>query len=130
MKGQFATEMLTIVVIGLFIIIPLFYFSLFHSSQAASQIVATDAVNSIANTADYLYSLGNQSATTIIIKIPESIVSTAIINKTILLKLQTTAGVQDVFAITKANITGFLPNKTGDYQIKLQNLGNRINITG
>ena len=121
--------MLTIVGVGLAIILPLFYFSLFYSSQATAQVLASDAVNSIAYSADYLYSLGNQSATTLRIRLPEGIANSAVGSKTILLKLNTTAGTTDVFAVTKANVTGSLPKKSGYYLIKLQNVNSAINIS-
>jgi len=129
MKGQAATELLTLIGIGLLIIIPLFYFTLLHSSQSTSQLLATDAVNTIANNADYLYSLGNQSATTVNVRLPEGLVSASVKGKAIILKLSTSAGVTDVFAVTKANLTGSLPAASGNYLIKLQNINSIINIS-
>ena len=129
MKSQIATELLTIAVIGIIITTTLFYLTLYHSSQSASQVLATSAVNTIANSADYLYSIGNQSSITLTLKFPEGIVNTSIVNKTIILKLSTSAGITDIFAVTKANLAGLLPNVSGIYRIKLQNIDNLIKIS-
>ena len=129
MKSQIATELLTIVVIGIITTTSLFYLTLYHSSQSTSQILATSAVNTIANSADYLYSIGNQSSITLTLKFPEGIVNTSIVNKTIILKLSTSAGITDIFAVTKANLAGSLPNVSGIYRIKLQNIDNLIKIS-
>lgn len=129
MRGQAATEMLTVISIGLLIVIPLFYITLFNSSQSTSQIIASETVNKVASSADYVYALGNESSINLNVRIPPEIVSGLVGSKTILLKLRTNAGTTDIFALTKANVTGTLPTSSGNYLIKLKNINSTINIS-
>jgi hypothetical protein len=76
-------------------------------------------VNSLANAADYVYSLGVGSQTHILITIPDGVTDIIITDKTILFKLETSSGTTDVIAFTKANVTGNIPTSPGYYSILL-----------
>ncbi len=129
MKSQVATEFLTIVSISIIILIPIVYFSFFYSYETTTLAQSQKAVKNIAETADYIYSLGNGSQTKIQISIPQSVVGSSVSDYTINLKISNRAGVSDVIAIIKANVTGSIPNSTGVYSINLQNVDGVVVIS-
>jgi len=119
MKGQVATEYLTIVGIGLFIVTIVFYYTITYSSESVSVNQAKEAADTIAKAADYVYSVGVGSQTTIVINLPNRIVESHIKNKEILFKLGLKSGITDVYSITKGEVSGALPIRHGRHYITL-----------
>ncbi|MHA1872854.1 MAG: hypothetical protein ACTSVB_01960 [Candidatus Heimdallarchaeaceae archaeon] len=119
MKGQVATEYLTIVGIGLFIVTIVFYYTITYSSESVSVNQAKEATDTIANAADYVYSMGVGSQTTIVINLPNRIVESHVENKEILFKLGLKSGITDVYSITKGEVSGSLPTRHGRHYITL-----------
>jgi len=119
MKGQVATEYLTIVGIGLFIVTIVFYYTITYSSESVSVNQAKEAADTIAKASDYVYSMGVGSQTTIVINLPNRIVESHVENKEILFKLGLKSGITDVYSITKGEVSGALPTRHGRHYITL-----------
>ena len=117
MKSQVALEYLIVASIAIAIILPIFYYSFTYSSGSVSFSQAQDAVNTLAKAADYVYSLGVGSKTRVSIIIPNNVVSSSVTDKRILLKIRTSAGVSDMVAFTKANVSGSIPTSYGYYNM-------------
>ncbi len=119
MKGQVATEYLMIIGIGLFIVTIVFYYTITYSSESVSVSQAKEAADTIAKAADYVYSMGVGSQTTVVINLPYRIIESHVENKEILFKLTLKSGITDVYSITKGDVSGTLPIRHGRHYITL-----------
>ena len=129
MKAQVATEFLVIVSFALIILIPIIYYSFFYSYESTAASETQRAARTIADAADYVYSLGNGTTTNVRISIPAGVVGGLVLDHTINYKISTSAGVSDVIAITRAEIAGVIPNKTGVYNVNIQNSNGLVVIS-
>lgn len=128
MKSQTALEYLMLITLGMVIVIPVFYYSLTYSSDAIKNEQAQDAVNTLAKTADYVYSLGVGSSAKVLITIPQNVKNSSVEGKVILIKLELSSGVTDIKATTKANVTGGIPTVAGTYTMFLNMTGTMVEI--
>ena len=128
MKSQAALEYLLLMGLALAVIIPVFYYSLTHSSDSIAVSQAQNAVSTLAKTADYVYSLGIGSSSKVLITIPENIVESSIQNKTVLLRLKISSGISDIKALTKADVTGSIPTLSGNYNMFVNMTGSQVEI--
>lgn len=128
-KAQAAFDYMMIAAFSLAMIIPIFYYAVTYSSDSITTAQAQDAVNTIAKTADNTYALGEGSLSRIQVNIPSGVQSASVANNTVLLRVRTTSGTSDIFAVTRSPISGTLPTKTGSYFIITNNTGPFINVT-
>jgi len=132
MRAQSSFEYMGIVVIVLIALVPLsgIVFNQSETSNRAKQ--AEIAVNSIASTADALYSQGPDAKTTLNINLPAGYISkeSYIANNTILLTYTTPLGKQTAVARTAANITGGFSSGFGFKIFTLKIISGQVNITG
>ncbi|MBI2084715.1 MAG: hypothetical protein HYT70_03855 [Candidatus Aenigmarchaeota archaeon] len=130
MKSQVALEYLFVIGLVTMIILPIFYFSTTNSLDSVRVSQAQDTVDALAKASDYVYSLGVGSSEKISIIIPDGVLESSVQNKTILLRLQLSSGVSDMKAVTKANVTGSVPNATGTYNVIVNMTGSYVEIRG
>lgn len=129
MKSQISLEYLIVASIILFLIATVFYYSLRYSSESVIFSQAQDAVNTIANTADNIYSLGTGSTQRVLVFIPQNVVNSTIKDNVISLKLKLGTGESDVFAFTKAKVYGNLTSiSSGYHYIQINNTESGVNI--
>ena len=105
MKSQISTEYLLILGLIFIFIIPLFYYSMQEASLSIRINQASDAVVTIAKTADSLYALGNGSKDKLILNLPKGINSFQISNKEIIMKLNHKNATSDIIAISRVPVT-------------------------
>ena len=100
-----------------------------ETSTRAQQ--AQIAINSIASTADNLYSQGPGAKTTLNVIVPPgySQSGSSIGNDQIIFSINTPGGYMDVIAITKANISGSPPTSPGLKTIVLETIEGYVNIS-
>ena len=131
MKGQSSIEYL--VIIGIVIIAISVVANLAWQENEISTRVykANIAVNSIASTADNLYAQGPGSKTTLHVIVPSGYSSSgsSIGNKQIVFSVNTPGGDMDIFAVTKANISGSPPTGPGMKIIVLETIEGYVNIS-
>lgn len=128
-KGQAAFDYMMIAAFSLAMIIPVFYYAVTYSTDSITTAQAQDAVNTIAKTADNTYALGEGSLSRTQVTIPSGVQSSSIANNTVLIRLRTTSGVSDIFALTRAPVIGSIPTTAGSYFIITNNTGPSINVS-
>jgi len=132
MKAQIAVEYVMIVSIGLIIILigSPYLFKTFTAYSDENRIsLAKNTVHKIGESADMVFSQGQPAKMKIEVNIPEGIESVSFENKTILFKLKTSSGVNDVFYNTIPQLTGNLPIKSGNYYLSVAAYQDGVNIS-
>ena len=134
MKLQIATEYLIIVSFSLMVLIP-YVIYLYSASQQyqeqASLSIASENVKKIGEACDWVYLQGESAKLTLKIVIPKNVESISFLNKTIVWKVRTSAGLSDVYYNCLSNVTGNLPVKEGEYFVSVEAFsgGVKINVT-
>jgi len=132
MKAQIATEYLIIVSFALMVLIP-YVLYLQNVSQNFSEdnslTVASNSVQKIGQTVDWVYSQGEPAKLKIQIFVPNNVKSISLASKTITWKVRTSAGISDIYYTTAANLTGNLPSTSGYYNILVQATESGVNLS-
>lgn len=132
MKAQVAIEYLAI--IGLVLVaISLSAAYIWQQNEITTKVQqAVIAVNTISAAADNLYAQGPGAKTTIDVFFPSGYDSSLsyVSDNYIILKIYTAAGYTDVLAITKANVTGSLPEEDGLKVLTLETINGYVQISG
>jgi hypothetical protein len=132
MKAQSAVEYLVIVGIGLIILTPILYYSnkSFQNYKEDSNILAAKTtVDKIGENVDWVYSQGYPSRVQIRVYIPENVESTSLVDRTVLIKMESTSGAKDVFYETIGDMQGSIPTKSGFYFLSLVAMDGYVNVT-
>ncbi len=116
-KGQSSVEQLIMSGLGIIFVVIFFViaFSFTNDSTRVSQ--AQDAVNKLASSADYVYSLGPGSREQVHVYIPNGLEFANVSGNTIHMRISLTSGMADVYANTEANIAGLIPEFSGAQDI-------------
>ena len=123
MKAQVALEYMIIVAIVVAFVIPVWAYLSTVQTQTGMELsisYAKNAVKKIADAADLVYSQGPPARINILVYIPASVEYASITNGTIKLGIRTTAGVSDIFAVSRAELNGTLPTSEGSYWITVE----------
>jgi uncharacterized protein (UPF0333 family) len=128
MKAQVSVELLLILVLFLGVITPLFYFTFSQSADEIKLSKAEHALDSIAKSADYVYSLDEGTKTQIEIELPDGILNSTISGKTIAYNIETRSGTTDVFSISISNLYGALPVKSSAHIVTLEHTDTGVRI--
>jgi len=132
MKAQVAVEYMIIVGVGLIMIFLSvnYLLGLFQSYSDENKIsLAKNSVYKIGENADLVFSQGPPAKVRVEIYIPESVQEISFSNKTVLFKVKTSSGVNDIFYNSIPQIIGILPIKSGQYYISLTSDQNYVNIS-
>lgn len=112
-KGQTSIEQLLITGISLTFIALLFYVSMTFVSDNIRITQANDAIMKLKNAADYVYSTGPGSKTTVLLIIPEGVQFINASGKRIDMRFSISSGESDAFVNTKANVNGTITTTGG-----------------
>lgn len=123
MKAQSAIEYLILISILLFMLIPILYYSNYQSTSVLNLNDAQDAVQTLAKTADYVYSLGPGTSSIALITIPRGASKSIVREKEVILNM---SAYGEVVGISKANLTGNFSYSPGTYNIKVTALDNGL----
>jgi type II secretory pathway pseudopilin PulG len=130
-RGQAALEYIMIIAFAALLLVPFVYYSFVSSQENTRVLQATQAVNEIAKAADYVWSQGYGSRTTVRVFIPLGVnysgsyigrpsgSGPTVESKEINLNVLTSAGTSDIFAPTKGPVKGFWPTNTGTYLLTI-----------
>ncbi len=129
MKSQAAIEYLVMVGVGLLAVTVLFFYARTYSLDSLAINQARETVDAIAQAVDHVYSLGPGSTTRIQVKIPTNVINRSISNNEILFRVSTRSGVSDVWALTRANVTGTLPSGSGTFYITVTMGNQSVNLS-
>lgn len=116
-KGQASLEQMVITGIGIGFIAVIFYLSLNFANDNVRISQAQDAVDKLAKSADYVYSLGPGTKDKVEVYMPDGIIFANLSSHTIHIRISLSSGRADVFANTKAALTGSLPQNSGPQEI-------------
>ena len=131
MKAQAAAEYLVIIAIALTILVPLILYSsqsLISYKEDVKVTTARNVVNKLAESANWVYSQGPPARLTVNVCIPEGVQEISL-NKILMFKMKTSAGITDVYRETIATLNGSIPSKSGCYFISLVAHEDYVNIT-
>jgi len=132
MKVQMATEYLIIVSFALMVLIPYILYIYSASQQYQEQsflTIASQSVKKIGEACDWIYLQGEPAKLTIKITIPRNVVNISFLNKTILWKVKTSAGISDIYYNCLANVSGYLPSREGEYFVVVEAVRGGVNIS-
>ena len=119
-QGQVSMEYILLVGLLLVILIPLFYYSLHKSSESISRSQAEDAVKSLAQAADEVYSLSPGTKKFVWVSIPGGVQGAQINGSEITLAVNIFDVTSDVNARSKAVVVGSIPLEKGTYRIPVE----------
>ena len=122
-RAQASSEYIIIVgfVVGITIPLMLVYFT--FANNVNNQIISAQLeqiAQSIIDSADTVYFLGEPSQTTLKVYLPTGIKSVQIINKAINYKIMTSNGINDIVYVSSADLTGLLPISAGVHFITVK----------
>jgi len=132
MKLQAALEYLLIVGVVLALLIPIWVHVSTSQNEASGDLAlsyANAAVGKLREYADMVQAQGPPAKVTAIVYFPSGLESASLVNATILLKVRTYAGLNDVYATSRANLTGALPQKDGNFLFTVEAMGSNVSIT-
>ena len=132
MKLQVATEYLIIVSFALMVLIPYILYLYAVSQQYQEQsflTIASESIKKIGEACDWVYLQGEPSRLTVKVIVPKNVENILFLNRTILWKVRSSAGISDIYYICLANVTGYLPNKEGEYFVIVKATKGGVNIS-
>lgn len=121
-RGQVSIEYLMIIGLLLLVTIPLFVYAFIEVKRNIQMNHADDAVHTIANAADTVYSLGPGSKKYVWITMPGGVTQTLVNETEVSMKLYIFGGESDVFAKTKPTVIGSIPSSEGPHRIAVEAL--------
>lgn len=133
-KAQSAFEFLGVALIGMLLFVPLFFIALDllggRSFEAALGKART-ASSSLADSADALCLQPEGSKTEVLVSVPEFVDAdnSSIANKTVKFALRYKDRLEFVFATTRCDVNGTLPNRSGTYIFEVKRESALVNIT-
>lgn len=121
-RGQVGIEYIMIVGAILIITIPLFFYAIYETNYKVRLNQADDAVHTLSNSADTVYSMGPGSKKYVWISIPSGVTSSLVNEREITLTLSIFGGSSDIVGTSKAVMVGSVPSDTGTYRIAVEAL--------
>lgn len=120
--GQSSVEYVLIVGLILVILVPLFAYSINKVNSEIKVNQADDAVTTVANSADIVYSLGPGTKKFVQITIPGGVVSSLVNGTLVQLQMHIYGSTSDFYDTTIAPVSGELPIEKGTYTISIEAL--------
>jgi uncharacterized protein (UPF0333 family) len=122
MKAQSSVEYMMVLAILIIIVLPLLYYAMNQLTNSIKINNADETVNVLANAADSVYALGEGSRKYVWINMPSGIENAYMNNNLINIDLNVFGGISNIYAKTKANLTGVLPISKGTYRVVIEML--------
>ena len=119
-RGQAAMEYIILISLLFIFLIPVVYYSLTESNNSIRVSQLDNAVNKVAKVADEVYAIGPGAQDIAIITLPIGVESIAVGNHSINLVTHMFGGLDEVNAITVAEVNGSMPIREGTYRILLK----------
>jgi len=130
--GQVAFEYMIIVATVLVFLVPIWAYVSGIQMQAEAELSLSYAKNTaeqIADTAGLVYTQGPPAKVDMRVYIPSGVEDINIINRTVVLRVRTTAGVSDVFSISIAEMNGTIPTQEGTYIVTIEAMDGFVQIS-
>jgi uncharacterized protein (UPF0333 family) len=117
-KGQASLEQLLITALMLTVVGVLFFMAMTYSADTLRAMQAKDAVDKMAKTADYVYSLGPGYKQSARLTFPDNTQLFNASGKRIWVSIPLSSGTEDVYANTRATVFGSLRSMTGTQDVQ------------
>jgi hypothetical protein len=131
-KGQVATEYLIVVAFALLVIIPYALYLQGVTLDFARDndlSVASNDVQRIGQTADWVFSQGPPSKMVLSVTIPSGVENISFVGRTMNWRMEVGSGHSDIYYNSVAPLNGSLPTVSGYYNILVSATGSGVNIT-
>ncbi len=122
MRAQVSIEYIFLVGIIILITVPLFFYGISEANNNVRINQADDAISTLANAADTVYSLGPGSRKYVWISIPSGVRYTSVNGSMLLIQLSIFGGSTDVEHYSKAALVGSIPSAKGTYRMSVEAL--------
>lgn len=122
LKAQASVEYLFIIAILMLFLVPAAHYSTDKAVTDFSLDEAQVSLNELARAADMVYAMGPGTKAYAWLTIPNSATSTNVSGKEIVVTTAFGGANSDLFAMTKANLTGSIPGTPGTYKISAEAL--------
>ena len=132
MRAQVAFEYMVIVGMVMLFLIPMWIYISGVQQGASSQIsisYAENAVNKIVSHADLVNSQGPPAKITSTLYIPPGVQEINFVDTTVHLRLLTSDGQMDILGVANVNITGTLPTREGNYQLRVEAVAGGVSVS-
>nr|MBA4405479.1 hypothetical protein [Nanoarchaeum sp.] len=123
-RGQAAFEYMILVGALLVVLIPLFHYVSYYSSQNVKVEKLEDAVQTLGKTSDALYAFGPGNKDYVMISLPGGITETRVSGTEILIKVNIFGDISDFYYTTKGPVTGSIPAEQGQFEMEIEILEN------
>lgn len=123
MKAQIAFEFLVIVGIVFAFLIPIWVYISTLETQSSDELnlrFAENSVRRIASAADLVGSQGAPAKAVIEVYIPKLVTNVTINATTVRIRINTAAGLSDVFSTSTNQLNGSLPIEEGSYKVSVE----------
>ncbi|MCR4369484.1 MAG: hypothetical protein NUV67_06285 [archaeon] len=104
-RAQVSIEYLILLAFSLIVAGVLFGFSLWSFNESSAFATADSAVTQVANHANIVASYGEGSTVFFEVQLPNNMESFSVSQKSVTIRIETGAGISDVFAYTKPSLT-------------------------
>jgi hypothetical protein len=131
-RGQVAIEYMIVVSFALMVIIPYALYLQDVSTSFARDndlSMASNDVQRIGQTADWVYSQGPPSKMQLTLSIPSGVEDITFVNKTMTWRMRVGSGYSDIYYNSVAPLNGSLPTVEGYYNILVSSTGTGVDIT-
>lgn len=125
-KSQVSIEYIFLIGFLLILLVPVFYYAIDKTRSTIDINQADDAVNTIANAADRVYSLGPGSRDHVWITFPYTLVSTTVASNEVMVVINLKGKNSEIHTSTIAELTGSLPSTPGTHKIAIEMLDNGV----
>ena len=132
MKLQIAMEYLIIVGVVLVFLIPIWVYVTVSQNEALGDLslsYARTAVEKLRSAADMVYSQGAPAKVRQNVYFPSGLEEAALQGSSVVLTVRTYAGLSNVSAVCKGNLTGALPQEEGNYLFTVEAIDHTVSIT-
>ncbi len=128
MRGQAALEYMFLISVLLIFVGSIFVYAFQNMLITQRTAMAKQTVEKIAETADKVYRMGGGNIT-VLVTMPEGVVQSRVVNKTIILTLKIGDSTGDAVAFTAANVSGTIPISAGGYKITVASVNKTVRIS-
>ena len=132
LKSQVSVEYMLVMGFAALMTTPLLLIYYTYSSDSAESVATSQALQiarNIADATDSVYYLGKPSQTTLKLYFPDTIYSTNLSNREVVLKVKTKNGITDIVQVSSINMSGNLPTSQGIHVITVTAQDGYVQIT-
>ncbi|MBI4438967.1 hypothetical protein HY640_03490 [Candidatus Woesearchaeota archaeon] len=132
MKAQVSTEYMIVLGFALLLTIPgiiIFFSQSGRNVEQINSLQAKQIASRIVDNAEKVYYLGKPSSTTIKVVMPRGVESISVLNRAVVIRISGSGGSSDIVEVSSVNLTGVLAASGGVRQIRIESIGDAVNIS-